>query len=183
MKYIRFEDRVETWTVNKLLTDLCQPNVPKNVYVDSPGGSFGCFSTLGPAIERQGVTTLAGNVASSAIILFLLGQKRQALADSVFIFHEIRALVSPGAGVTLAELEEVKEYEEKVRSEGREIYEHWLSNMRAAQSWYLNYVASRTGIPGAVVLNLMRKEAHLSAREAKMYGIVHEVVADSTVNF
>ena len=109
-----FQTLVRKKSVEGLLEALKRANAPRQVYVDSPGGSFEFFSTLGPAISRRGITTLSGNVRSAAIILFLLGHTRRAFPNSTFFFHEVRTLVGPHGEITIADLEEVQEYEQEM---------------------------------------------------------------------
>jgi ATP-dependent protease ClpP protease subunit len=145
------------------------------VVVDSPGGRFEFFSVVGPAIERRGITMLAGNVRSAAVILYLLGHRRLAFQDSVFFFHEVRTLVD-GAEITLTDLEEVEEYASRMRADHREHFEEWGHQMRTAQAWFVRFIAEQTRVPPDVFLNLMREEATLNAREAMHLGIVHEII-------
>ncbi len=182
MRVIVFDEEIRRSSVNRLLGRLCQAGSPRHVIVDSPGGQFDFFSTLGPAIERQGIVTLARDVRSAAVILFLLGHFRQAFPDSTFFFHEVRAMVGPVGEITITDLEEVEEYEREMSGRGREFYQEWRNQMRAAQNWFLRFVAERTGVPVPLFLGLMRSNATLSSREAVHYGIAHEVVPQDFIH-
>ena len=178
MQVIYFGEEVAQRSVERLLSRLQQANSSRYVHVDSPGGTFDFFSVLAPAIERQGIITLSGNVRSAAILLYLLGNTRQAFPDSSFFFHEVRAMVGPRGGITVADLEEVEEYEKEMSGRQREGYQEWCRSMQAAQNWFLIFVSQRTGVPIPTFLSLMRSEATLSANEAIRYGIAHEVVPE-----
>lgn len=182
MRHIVFDRKLSQFSVQALLEELGQANAPRHVYVDSPGGQFEFFSCLAPAIERRGIITLAGDVRSAAVILFLLGCDRKAFPDSVFFFHEVRALVDEGGEVTIADLEMVQEYDREMSGRRHEFYKEWLRKMRAAQNWFLYFLREKTGLPQATFLNLMRREVTLSAQEAVRYGIAHEVVSKSLLS-
>ncbi len=174
MRYLCFQDTLTRPSIERLLSSLRGANGPKGLYVDSPGGEFEHFSVLGPAIERQHIVTLAGNVRSAAIILFLLGHQRYAQPDSTFFFHQVHTLVK-GTTVNLCDLEETAEYEQWLSAYRREHLQEWRRQMRMAQTWFVNFIAEKTGLSPGVFQNLMRAEATLSVREAMRYGIVHRV--------
>lgn len=176
MRLFNFYDEIDTTSISILMRRLRTSDPPTHVLVDSPGGEFDFFSTLGPAIERRGITTVAGNVHSAAVILYLLGHNRKSFADSTFFFHEVRAHVASGDQITLTDLEEFEELEVKMSGEPREKYEEWKKNLRFAQFWFLDFITRKTGISSSVFLALMRSEVTLSAREAVHYGIAHEIV-------
>lgn len=181
MEYLAFEGMIHQYSIEHLLEELRRTNAPRNVYVSSPGGSFEFFSVLGPAIEQRGIVTLSGDVRSAAIILYLLGHRRQALPDATFFFHEVRTLVGGQGNITIADLEEVEEYQEYLSHEHREYIDEWMSQMKAAQAWFLHFLREKTGIPTGTFLNLMRNEATLTAKDAVRYGIVHEIISANTL--
>ncbi len=174
--YLCFDREICKSTVETLLTKLRSANSTNRVYVSSPGGTFDFFSVLGPAIQRQGIVTLSGDVRSAAVVLFLLGHVRQALPDATFFFHEVRTFVGQGNQITVADLEHAEEYERMMSAEGQEAYQEWRQSMKMAQAWFARFISTQTGLPASTFLNLMRAEATLSAREAVRYGIVHEIV-------
>lgn len=182
MNVLYFDQEIDRRSIERLLVRLKSANAPRRVLVDSPGGEFEFFSVLGPAIERRGIITMAGDVKSAAVILFLLGQTRQALPDSEFYFHEVRAHVRGEGEITISSLEEFEEYERKMSGGRREAYQQWKRNMKAAEAWFLDFMSQRTGLRPAVFQNLMRKEVTLSARDAVHYGIVHEIVPSDFLN-
>ena len=178
MKYIPFYDTIDRFSIEDLLVSLRAADAPQCVYVDSPGGAFEFFSSVAPAIHRRGIVTIAGNVRSAAIILSLLGYKRQAFPDSAFFFHEVRAFVNGTDDVTVCDVEDVLEYQEEMFGKEREAFQEWLRRMKVAQGWFLGFIAEKTQLPASVFLNLMRSEATLTAREAVRYGIVHEILPE-----
>ncbi len=176
MRVFNFDYEIDRTSINRLIRRLRTSEPPTHVLVDSPGGEFDFFSTLGPAIERRGITTLAGDVRSAAIILYLLGYNRQSFPDSTFFFHEVRAHVASGGQITLTDIEEFEELEVKMSGEPREKYEEWKRNLQFAQFWFVDFITRKTGVSSSVFLSLMRGEATLSARDAVHYGIAHEIV-------
>lgn len=178
MRVYNFRDEIKRSSVDRLMRGLRTSEPPTHVLVDSPGGEFDFFSTVGPAIERRGITTLAGDVRSAAVILYLLGYSRQSFPDSTFFFHEVRAHVGRDTQITLTDLEEFEELEAEMSGKPREQYEEWKRNLRFAQNWFVDFINRKTGVPASMFLSLMRSEATLSAREAVHYGISHEVVPE-----
>jgi ATP-dependent protease ClpP protease subunit len=181
LKYIPFQTPIDRLSVEGLMTQLNQANAPRIVFVDSPGGEFEFFSVVGPQIQRRGITTLAGEVASAAVILYLLGHERLALPSSTFFFHEVRTLVNENGAVTLTDLQSVREFEREMSGQKREVLQHWYNQMALAQRWFIHFIHERTGLSSNVFLNLMRSEATLSASDALRYGIVHRVRQDQEV--
>jgi ATP-dependent protease ClpP protease subunit len=175
-KFVPFYRRISAESVVDLMEQLGKADAPNGVYVSSPGGRFEFFAELAPAIDRRGIVTLSGNVRSAAVILALLGQTRYAFPDSTFFFHEIRTLIELNGGVTICDLQEAMEAQERMEAEQREFFEEWLRRMRMAQNWFIGFIAEKTGIRPAVFLDLMRQNATLDAREAVQYGIVHQIV-------
>ncbi|KKW29886.1 MAG: hypothetical protein UY72_C0030G0009 [Candidatus Uhrbacteria bacterium GW2011_GWD2_52_7] len=179
MRYLPFTCEISARRIERLITDLRAPDAPRAVYVDSPGGQFTFFSTFGPAIKRYGLTTVSGDVRSAAVVLYLLGHRRIALPDSTFFFHEVRTLITGQGEMTICDVEHVLETQEQILSgPQRECIEEWLHHMRLAQNWFLGFMARETQLPTSTFLNLMRDEATLDAREARRYGIVHEIVSE-----
>lgn len=176
MDFLVFEQVIDQRTVENLLTALGKANAPDGIYVNSPGGSFEFFSILGPALQRRGIVTLSGNVRSAAVILALLGRRRYALPDATFFFHEVRTLVRRSGAITVCDLEEVLEYQDRMSGEMREGFKEWLHQMHQAQNWFLHFLSQATGIPQSTFRNLMRSEATLTAQEARRYQIVHEIL-------
>lgn len=178
MEVIDFKERIGKRTVERLVRTLRVAGAPRKVFVHSPGGEFEMFSVLGPVIERQGITTLAGDVRSAAVVLYLLGHKRLAFPDSTFFFHEVRTLVHSGEGITITNLEEVEEYSHYMYGRDREEYQDWKRQMRFAQQWFIGFISQKTGMRPDVFLNLMRSNATLDARQAVAYGIAHKVMSN-----
>lgn len=175
MRYISFQTTIDRWSVEDLMNELNRANAPRGVFVNSPGGQFEFFSTIGPQIQRRGITTLAGEVSSAAVILYLLGHERRALPSSTFFFHEVRTLVDEAGTITLTDLEGIREFEREMSGRKREALQHWYQQMALAQRWFVHFIQERTGLSSGVFLNLMRSEATLSASDALRYGIVHRV--------
>lgn len=164
--------------IEGLVHRLQRADTPPAVLVNSPGGTFHYFSTLGPVIQRRGITTIGRDVRSAAVLLMLLGHHRMALPNATFFFHEVRAFPEAGGGITVRDFNHVLEHEEFVRSERREYLEEWHRTMRMAQAWFMDFLAQRTGFPPSTFLRLMEAEATLTAHEACRYGLVHEVLSE-----
>lgn len=182
MSVIPFTGEMNAHSVERLIEDLKKANASNIVYIDSPGGSFDFFFRRAPFLQRRGLITIAGDVRSAAVLLYLLGYQRFALPDSTFFFHEVRALVGSAIygiqEVKICNLEEVLEYQEYMHGSQREFYEEWLIQMRKAQEYFLNYLSRATGCSVSFFLRLMREEVTLSAQDAMRYGIVHRIISE-----
>lgn len=178
MRFYNFQTQITPATVEAMMKALRNVNGPDAVFVSSPGGQFEFFSVLGPAIQRRGLTMLAGDVRSAATILFMLGSHRLALPDSTFFFHEVRAVVGPSLCIALTDLQELREMHRRMQAEHREHLEEWVQAVRNAQGWFLDFMRQATGLLPSIFLDLMRANATLSAAEAIRYGIVHHIVPD-----
>lgn len=178
MRYIPFCTKISSHSIDYLMRKLQEPDAPRSVGIVSPGGEFSFFSTIGPKIERRGLTMIAGDVRSSAVILYLLGHHRLACPDATFFFHEVYAMISGIGALTIAEVEHIREQEELMKSrEDQETVERWYSQMRSAQNWYLRFMAEKTQLSTSVFLDLMRSNATLDAHEAKRLGIVTNIIS------
>lgn len=176
-RMLTFDRDVSAESVSDLLLQLQRPSTPRLVMVDSDGGTFEFFSALGPAVRRCGITTLAGDVASSALVLYLLGHRRQALPDSTFYFHEVRAIIGPYGEITVTDMADYLGLVNDMSLHGGEVLEHFLEQMQSAQRWMVSYLSDLTGVPAGTFLTLMRDEVTLTAREARHYNIVHEIIS------
>lgn len=130
----------------------------------------------------MGISTIAGNVRSSAVLLFLLGHQRYSLPDSTFFFHEIRALVGDpkdsNSAITICNLEYVQDYyKDQIKGQQKEIVQEWHRRMKSAQSWFIQFISETTRVPAPTFLDLMRCNATLSARDAVRYGLAQSIVA------
>lgn len=180
MDIIPFTGEISESRIVSLLEALQSERTHRRVLIDSPGGTFEFFSTLSPALVRTGFTAIASNVQSAAMILQLLGHQRLALPDATFFFHEVRTVLEERGEVTICDLDEFMDREkEALKRFGQahaEIAE-WRRRMSAAQNWMLSFIYERTGLSAGRFMDLMRAEATLTAREARQYGIVHEIVS------
>ena len=135
---------------------------------------------MGPALARLGFHAYGGQVASAAVVLYLLGRVRYAMPDTTFFFHDVRTVVEPDLHITLCDVEEAvdraRELERRVSDQRYEVIGEWLRQMRSAQSWMLSFIQQRTGLNAGVFASLMHDEVTLDAREALRYGIVHRIV-------
>lgn len=176
MRLMAFQGDVSRNRVVHVLEQLGNTPAPDGIFVNSKGGEFEFFSVLGPALQKRAIVTLAGNVESAAVMLFLLGHRRYALPDATFFFHEIYTVSDAGGMVTIADLNGYMEREREMGKKGSETHQEWLRGMRMAQSWFADFVGQRLNLRPAVILDLMRQEATLEARDAVRYGLVHRII-------
>jgi ATP-dependent protease ClpP protease subunit len=178
VRIIPFAERITLPAIEGLVYNLKDDILP-TVYVDSPGGQFEFFSAIGPALQRRGITTLAGNVRSAAVILYILGYQRYATERSQFLFHEVRVYSRIGGGITLSDIESFEQYDKFMSGQGREAYQEWRRQMWAAQNWFARFLSNNVGIESGFFLKLMQKEVVMSADEAMYHGIVHKILPET----
>lgn len=176
---IHFREDISTCSIDNLLIQLHKACNPK-IHIVSNGGGFEFFSTVGPRLSQVGYTAIGEKVNSAAIILFLLGNKRLAHPEGTFFFHEVRAYIDPVTRyMSLCELNEfrdrIEENNNKLKGKTREFFEEWSRELRNAQSWFLRYIQQQSRIDASTILNLMRNEVTLSAKEAVCYGFAQRI--------
>lgn len=179
MPYYVYDEPISKARITELLGHLQSVDSPRGVLIHSPGGPFTFFPELASAFDSQEIVTLADSVASSAIIMYLLGTRRLAFPSSMFYFHEVHATIplkGDRSNITISDLSYLEECSRMAQEAESSLYEGWLRDLEDAQSWYLAFMADRTGIDTPLFLNLMQNNAVLTAREARDYGIVHEII-------
>lgn len=137
-------------------------NRSKNIciYINSPGGSVTCGVGVYDAMNyiQSNITTICvGTAASMASFVLAGGTKgsRLALPHSRIMIHQPEGGSQGQATVVLSESEEVL----RIRDEVAQIY------------------ADRTGQTLQRVARDMNRDQFLSAREAKDYGLVDQIVS------
>lgn len=130
------------------------------IYINSPGGSVTCGVGVYDAMNyiRSNITTICvGTAASMASFVLAGGTKgsRLALPHSRIMIHQPEGGSQGQATVVLSESEEVL----RIRDEVAQIY------------------ADRTGQTLQRVARDMNRDQFLSAREAKDYGLVDQIVS------
>jgi ATP-dependent Clp protease protease subunit len=137
-------------------------NKSKNIciYINSPGGSVTCGVGVYDAMNyiQSNITTICvGTAASMASFVLAGGTKgsRVALPHSRIMIHQPEGGSQGQATVVLSESEEVL----RIRDEVAQIY------------------ADRTGQTVQRIARDMNRDQFLSAREAKDYGLVDQIVS------
>ena len=129
------------------------------IYINSPGGSVTCGVGVYDAmnyIQSKITTICVGTAASMASFVLAGGTKgsRVALPHSRIMIHQPEGGSQGQATVVLSESEEVL----RIRDEVAQIY------------------ADRTGQTLSRISRDMNRDQFLSAREAKAYGLVDQIV-------
>lgn len=174
---IIYDRNISREGIEALASSLREFSGDKRVLINSNGGEFEFFSTLGPALTQQRFTSVALDVCSAANALYLLGSLRYVVPESRFFFHEVRAVSFDGCSITICDVERALDFEKEIRSERCEHAEDLLRGMKNAQSWLIQFMSRQAGIDPHILLRLMRAEAVLTAREAIRYGIAHKLVS------
>lgn len=137
------------------------PGKDINFYINSPGGSvtdaFAILDTMN--FIKCDVSTICLGLAASAASLLLVsgtGGKRFALQNSEIMIHQ--PSISDGLQGQATDIK---------------IYSDWLqrSKMRLNEIY-----SNRTGQPIDIIAVDMERDYHMTAEEAKVYGIIDEVL-------
>jgi ATP-dependent protease ClpP protease subunit len=168
--------------VVEVLDGLQQGNF-QNLFISSTGGNFGTTMMSLRYLMPKEITIIGGEiVASAALGIFLCGRRRLALPESKFIFHEVwqsfegRPLreTEIALKVEIAELTkqyDVAKYFAGLLGECREL------NMQNAL-----HVSRRTTMFLDRICDVMRGDGIvLTAQEARLYGLVHEIIPATCV--
>ena len=151
---------------NQLIGIMLYLNAEENsqevyIYINSPGGSVTCGIGVYDAmnyIKSEVSTICVGTAASMASFVLAGGDKRLAFPHSRIMIHQPEGGSQGQASEVLSESEEVM----RIRRQVGRIY------------------AERTGQSLSRVSRDMDRDQFLSAREAKDYGLVDQVVIDTT---
>ena len=137
------------------------PDKDIDMYINSPGGSvtaaLAVYDTM-QFIKPNVATICAGMAASMASILLVGGAegKRMALPYSKILIHQ------PWIG--------------QIGGQATEIEIH-ARELVATRRLLAGVYAKRTGQPEAKILQDLERDYHMTASEAKEYGIIDEVLA------
>jgi hypothetical protein len=115
------------------------------------------------------------------VILYMLGHRRLATADAKFFFHEVRALGNGVDGVMICDLEEALYEEERIEADQREFLEEWRRQMRAAQAWFVEFLARRLDVPPSDPATHAQAGGHPRRADALRYDIPTRSCTSSTI--
>lgn len=176
------ESPLTAYDVAMTLRDLQERSL-HNLLISSHGGEFEVVRMGLQYLAPRRITTIAeGRVGSAALGLFLCGERRLALPDSDFVFHEGRALHE---GRFLMETE-VEAKIEIARLTGQndvaQYFAAGLAAFRLGNRLVAKLLHDRTNMSYATVYRNMRGDGvTLTAREARRYGFIHEIIDPSCV--
>ncbi len=102
------------------------------------------------------ITHNIGSVDSIGVVIYCSGERRYSVPNARFLLHGVKASFQ-NERLTEAELEER------------------LKAMRLDAENIARVIAETTGNPMREVLRLMKVSTTMNAREAKLFGLVHEV--------
>jgi len=131
------------------------------LYITSPGGYIPVALAVYEFIRTKSIvlqTIAMGQVASSALLIFLAGKRRIATANTTFFVHEItRSWDSPPhlASRELTRLAEATVAEQKLMC---------------------RLLAEETGLSEEQWQTLAEQQTYITAQQALEYGLVHKVI-------
>ncbi|MFA5961587.1 MAG: hypothetical protein WC848_02820 [Parcubacteria group bacterium] len=162
-----------------------QCNGFSNLFVSSNGGQS-IVAELGvQRLMPRKITTIGGySIRSAALDIFLCGANRLAFSDSVFFFHEA-SYESDGRLIRESEAElavEIEKLTYKYQQSGHLLRR--LDLLRRANELTGQILARQTKLSYGRVRELMLGDGcQMNAREALFYGLVHEIIPCSYVDF
>jgi ATP-dependent protease ClpP protease subunit len=162
-----------------------QYNGFSNLFIFSNGG-HSVVAELGvQQLMPRRITTIGGHsVGSAALDIFLCGINRLAFSDSMFFFHEA-SYESDGRLIREFEAElavEIEKLTYRYQQSGHLLRR--LDLLRRANELTGRILARQTKLSYGRVRELMRGDGcQMDAREALFYGLVHEIIPCSYVDF
>ncbi|MFJ2620027.1 ATP-dependent Clp protease proteolytic subunit [Glutamicibacter sp. NPDC087344] len=150
-----------------LVLESMDPERDVTLYINSPGGSFTAMTAIYDTIQfiRPEVQTVClGQAASAAAVLLAAGTpgKRLALPNARVLIHQ----PSMGGG-------------ERGTASDLQIQAEEVMRMR---SWLETTIASHSGQSVEKVRDDVERDLFMTASEAKVYGIVDEVLTPRKLN-
>jgi len=166
--YINFRAQVHKKSIDALMRvfgDLMSKRVDHIVLIVSSSGG-----QVQPALDFYdfakrlpiGITThTVGQVASAAVVVYCVAEKRYAHSRSKFLFHGIRGSVPNYS---------IKDVEQRI-----------IPNLKDQSSKIAKIIAEATGKKVEDVEEEMTGEKELNPEEAKKYGLVTESIDDQPI--
>ena len=166
-RIVMLNDAVTNETASLIVAQLLfleaeDPNKDINFYINSPGGSvtdaFAILDTMN-FIKSDVSTICLGMAASAASLLLVSGAKgkRFALQNSEIMIHQPSI-----SGGLQGQATDIK------------IYSDWMQKSKRR----LNEIYSlRTGKPIDIIEKDMERDYHMTAEEAKEYGLIDDILA------
>jgi len=162
---MRFMETTNDVTLGKLIDDIsnpdfCPPDREILLTVQSDGGAVDPMLFAYKELRAQGNinTIVQHNAASSAILMFLAGNKRTMSADATLLIHEIKQYID-AAGLTEDDIREMYEGIQRINRD------------------YATILAARTGLSLEDVKKLMRSRTTITAPEAVALGFATDIAA------
>jgi ATP-dependent Clp protease protease subunit len=160
----------------KLLEMALESKEEIRLLIDSNGGysesSLSICDTIA-CLEAPVTGIVIGKCYSMAVTVLQCCKKRLSLPNATFLLHYISSHFDISYHLPEVDF--------------RAILERRIEEGRANQLKNERIIANRTGLSIEVVRKLMRDgdvlDSHLSAGEAKMYGLIEQIVEDPTIVF
>ncbi len=154
-----------------------------NVVISSDGGEFLAFLMAKDILHGRVVTTVgSGSVFSTALDIFLLGEKRLATPDTRFLMHRSR-YIENGRPVCACEalmMAEISMLENKPLSANEQ--NAVALALERCDHIAANLIATRTRLEIDRAMAMMDGDGtYLSLRDALAYGFVNEVIPATMV--
>lgn len=131
------------------------------LYITSPGGYIPLALAVYEFVRTRGMvlqTIAMGQVASSALLIFLAGTRRVASANTTFFVHGITRSWDSPPHLRLRELKSL------------------TAATAAEQKLICQLLAGGTVLPEKRWQQLAERETYITAREALDYGLVHRII-------
>jgi len=175
-------DGIVVEDVVEVLEGLQQGNF-QNLFISSTGGNFGATMVSLSHLMPKEITIIGGEiVASAALGIFLCGRRRLAFPESKFIFHEVWQSFE---GRTLRETEIALRVEIAELTKQYEVAKYFVGLLGECREFNMQnalHLSRRTTMFLDRVYDVMHGDGIiLTAQEARLYGLVHEIIPVSCV--
>jgi len=177
MQKILFSASISQYNLMRLISSAEKLPLPRIIFINSSGGVLQPFYFLEPVIRKLRYSSVAFFVGSAAITLYVLGERRLAIPESRFYFHEVSCIIND-AMIPINKFDELIRYAMKKRSYGYVIKRLFgiKDNMIKMQEFLVNLISRETGISEAQIYSWMLDETTLSALKAYEMGLVEKIV-------
>ncbi len=164
-KKIVFSGSVSADTYEGMMGNVIEPCLEKGkdatLWISSEGGeiypSFAIYDSVNFLSNAKLTTVAAGQVTSAAVFVYLSGDKRVILPESIILIHDVKTTVGEGYH-TITGLQET------------------VNSLRSIRSTMVKILVERTRMTREDAEEFIQNGKIFTAEEAVKYGLAHEIL-------